>query len=339
MRSWRGLTVHHPLRTLVTTQTVQGRCGSAVLPTAHVGYAHCMGALLAHAGQPIVPHDLWSSWGFDPVVYNGLILSGWLYGRGFRRWRGVSRGARVATVGRAAPFYGGLLVCWLALESPVDALGSALFSGHMVQHELLAVVAAPLLVLGRPSVVMVRGLPRSWWPAVSRTLRRTVARVQPSSDATLTTAVFLLFFTSFWLWHVPRLYDAAVRSDLVHSLQHATFLGGAVVFWATIFGRRVRRNGLIGAGLVAPAFLTGAWGGALFTFTRVPLYDAYRTTTEPWGLTPVGDLNIGGAVMLTAGPVYLAAAAWLFLRAVRRSERVDGLVPAVPYWSRQEPAS
>ena len=279
-----------------------------------------MGSLVAHAGQPIVPHDLWSAWGFDPVVYNALVLSAWLYGRGLRNWRAAPGGDRVATSGRAAAFYGGLLVCWLALESPVDALGSALFSGHMIQHELLAVVAAPLLVLGRPSVVMVRGLPRRWRSPTSRTLRRTVARFQPSSDTALTAVVFLLFFASFWLWHAPRFYDAAVRSDLVHSLQHASFLGGAIVFWATIFGRRVRRNGLIGAGLVAPAFLTGAWGGALFTFSRVPLYDAYLTTTEPWGLTPVGDLNFGGAVMLAAGPVYLAAAAWLFLRALRRSE-------------------
>lgn len=297
-----------------------------------------MGPLLAHTGQPIVPHDLWSSWGLDPVVYNALILSGWLYGRGFRRWRSVPRGVRVATVGRAGAFYAGLLVCWLALESPVDALGSALFSGHMVQHELLAVVAAPLLVLGRPSVVIVRGLPRRWWSPVSRTMRRAVVRSQPSSDVTLTTVVLLVFLASFWVWHAPRLYDAAVRSDLIHSLQHATFLGGALLFWATIFGRRVRRNGFIGAGLVAPAFLTGAWGGALFIFSRVPLYDAYLDTTEPWGLTPVGDLNFGGAVMLTAGPVYLATAIWLFLRAARRSERADGLLTGSRYPSRPEPA-
>lgn len=287
-----------------------------------------MWSTLAHTGRPPEPHDLWGSWGLDPVVVYGLVLLGWLYARGFRRWRIVAGGERVASRRRAAAFSAGLVVCWIALESPVAALGAALFSGHMAQHQLLTVVAAPLLVLGRPTLVAARGLPPRWGRAVGRAMHRVTAVLRPSGDAAMTIAVFAVFTASFWAWHLPALYDAAARTPWIHGLEHATFLAGAMVFWATVFGRRARRNGVIGAALLAPAFLMGAWGGGVLTFSRVVLYDAYRTTTEPWGLSPIADQNLGGAVMLAAGPVYLGVAGWLFVRATRASERTGGLAPA-----------
>src|SRR4051812_40603196 len=126
--------------------------------------ATCIAALIAVAAHPRVawahvgrapePHDLWSAWTFAPAVVAVLALSAWLYARGVREiWSTAGRG-RVVARWRAACFAGGTFAVALALLSPIDALGSALFSVHMTQHMLLIVVAAPLLMLGDPPTAM-----------------------------------------------------------------------------------------------------------------------------------------------------------------------------------------
>lgn len=270
--------------------------------------------MLAHAGQPVTPHDLWSSWGTDPVVYTGLLLAGYLYVGGLRQLWGAAGVGRGVSRAQAASFLGGLVVCWIALESPVDALGSALFWGHMLQHELLAVIAAPLLILGDPGIVIPRGLPPRWRRRLGRAEHRLTGAGRASSTGWRYGAAFLIFVASFWVWHAPALYDAAVRSDLVHSLQHFTFLGGALVFWYAAISRRGRRNPLAGVVLIFAGLLQGAWGGMTFVFAKQPVYDAYLTTTRPWGLEPVEDLNIGGVIMLGAGPIMALAAVTLLAR-------------------------
>lgn len=264
--------------------------------------------LVAHAGQPATPHDLWSSWGSDPFVYSGLLVAGWLYLDGLRRlWAaaGVGRGVSRA---RAASFFGGLVVCWIALESPVDALGSALFSGHMLQHELLAVVAAPLLILGEPAVVVPRALPPAWRRRLGRVEHRLTGAGRTAAIGPRYVAAFLIFAGSFWVWHVPALYNAALRSDVVHSIQHVSFLAGALVFWYAAISRRGRRNPLAGMALAFAAIIQGAWGGTVFVFSNQAIYDPYLTTTQAWGLEPVEDINLGGVIMIGAGPIFLLTA-------------------------------
>lgn len=282
-----------------------------------------MHALLAHAGQPATPHDLWSSWGADPVVYAGLVLAGWLYVRGLRRLWGAAGVGRGVTRSRAAAFLGGLAVCWVALESPVDALGSALFSGHMLQHELLAVVAAPLLILGEPAVVVPRGLPPPWRRRLGRIEHRLTGAGRNTATGPRYVAAFVIFAGSFWVWHVPTLYDAALRSELIHSIQHLTFLTGALVFWYAAISRRGRRNPLAGVGLGFAATIQGAWGGVLFVFSNQAVYDGYRSTTQPWGLEPVEDINLGGVIMLAAGPVFLLAVIALLVRFLTAMDTAD----------------
>lgn len=270
--------------------------------------------MLAHAGQPATPHDLWSSWGTDPLVYSGLLLAGWLYLRGLRRLWGAAGVGRGVSRAQAAAFIGGLVVCWIALESPVDALGSALFSGHMLQHELLAVVAAPLLVLGEPAAVVPRGLRPPWRRRLGRIEHRLTGAGRASATGPRYVAAFLIFVGSFWVWHVPALYDAALRSELVHSLQHVTLLTGALVFWYAAVSRRGHRNPLAGVGLGFAATIQGAWGGTLFVFSNQAIYEPYSSTTQPWGLDPVEDINLGGVIMLAAGPVFLLAVVALLVR-------------------------
>ncbi|MDQ3538332.1 MAG: cytochrome c oxidase assembly protein, partial [Actinomycetota bacterium] len=108
--------------------------------------------IVAHAGQPPAPHDLWSAWNLDPLLLAGLCLAVWAYRRGQAGGR-----PRAVDTRRARCFGAALVAVAVALISPLEALSSALASAHMVQHLLLVLAAAPLLALAAPSSTLLRG--------------------------------------------------------------------------------------------------------------------------------------------------------------------------------------
>jgi cytochrome c oxidase assembly factor CtaG len=118
--------------------------------------------LLLHEGAPLAPHDLWTAWSWEPAVLAGLAITAVAYARGISRL--TARGGRRVMARRreAAAFWCGWVVLAIALVSPLHPLGQSLLSAHMAQHELLMVLAAPLLVLGRPLLGSLWGLPPSW---------------------------------------------------------------------------------------------------------------------------------------------------------------------------------
>ncbi|HEX8271506.1 MAG TPA: cytochrome c oxidase assembly protein [Longimicrobiaceae bacterium] len=276
----------------------------------------------AHAGRPPEPHDLATAWALEPGIVAPLLLSAWLYARGTERlWRsaGVGRGIRR---GEAACFAAGWLVLAVALVSPLHPLGDALFSAHMVQHELLMALAAPLLVLGRPVIPLLWALPVAW--------RRSAGGIAKGGAVrggwralTAPFAAWLLHAAALWLWHLPAAYQATLRSDAVHTLQHASFLGTGLLFWWTVVHGREGRMGY-GASvfyLFATAMHSGGLG-ALLTFARSPWYPAYAGATEAWGLTPLEDQQLAGLIMwIPAGLSYLVAALLLIAAWMRESER------------------
>lgn len=276
----------------------------------------------AHAGRPPAPHDLASAWPLEPWVVAPLLLAGWLYARGTERlWRsaGAGRGIRRR---EAACFAAGWLVLWAALVSPLHPLGDALFSAHMVQHELLVALAAPLLVLGRPLVPLLWALPVGWRRAAGAWARGGAVR-RGWRALTAPFAAWLLHAAALWLWHLPGPYQAALRGDAAHALQHACFLGSALLFWWTVAHGRAGRVGH-GAS-VAYLFATAMHGGglgALLAFARHPWYSAYAGATEAWGLTPLEDQQLAGLVMwIPGGLAYLVAALVLVAAWMRESER------------------
>ena len=111
--------------------------------------------VFGHTGEALEPHDLWAAWSFDPGIVLPILVSGALYAIGARRSPGLRTWEKTC-------FALGWLTLALALVSPVHPLGEALFSAHMTQHELLMIVAAPLLVLGRPMIPFLWGLPFEW---------------------------------------------------------------------------------------------------------------------------------------------------------------------------------
>ncbi|HEX8189497.1 MAG TPA: cytochrome c oxidase assembly protein [Pyrinomonadaceae bacterium] len=276
----------------------------------------------AHGGEPHQLSDLPYAWGRDPVVWLCLLASGWLYLRGVRRlWResGVGRGVRRW---EAWAYAGGWAALFVALVSPLHPWGEVLFSAHMTQHEVLMVAAAPLLVLGRPLVAFLWAVPVGWARALGEAAKAAWWR---RAWGTLTNplAAWAAHALALWVWHVPALFEATLRSDLVHTLQHVSFLGSALLFWwALVHGPR----GLMGYGAaVLYLFTTSVHSGVLGAFLALTgrvLYPAYSRTAQAWGLTPLEDQQLGGLIMwVPAGLVYVAAGLALLAGWMRESER------------------
>jgi putative membrane protein len=304
---------------------------SSFLQKLAIGVA-CMLALtaparvaLAHDGQPIAPHDLWDAWNWEPAVWLGLGLSAWVYTRGLRAlWRRGKEG-RAALAWRGASFAAGLIALFIALISPLDRLGAALFSAHMVQHMALILIAAPLLVLGAPLGPLLLGLPESmrrdlgrWWRRAGPNFGLRAGWRAPFGHPLV---AWSLQVFALWAWHAPGLYQAALQSELVHPFQHLSFLGTALLFWWVIMtppGKTSSEAQGLGYGLAVFALFTTTLQsgllGALITFAPRPWYAAYTTTTALWNLTPLEDQQLAGAVMwILGGVVYGLAALFLFM--------------------------
>jgi putative membrane protein len=270
-------------------------------------------AACAHAGEVLEPHDLWQAWTFDPGVVVPLVVTGFLYARGARRSRGVS-------ISDFACFWTGWVVLALALVSPVHPLGEVLFSAHMTQHELLMVGAAPLLVLSRPLAPMLWGLPMSWRKSLGNSVRGPAVR-KSWSFITGPMAAWWIHAAALWLWHVPRFFQATLENEWIHSAQHLSFFGSALLFWWSLFYRHGRAH--FGASFLY-VFTTAVHTsilGALLTFSSAIWYPAYVQTTSAWGFTVLEDQQLGGLIMwIPAALVYLAAGLWLFNMWLRESD-------------------
>jgi putative membrane protein len=285
--------------------------------------------LLAHSSEPrpdsfVGPRnyaELWSTWGWEPVSWIGLILSGWLYARGLRQlWRVMEPG-RGIRAWEAGAFAGGWLALFVALVSPLHPWGSVLFSAHMTQHEILMLVAAPLLVLGRPLIAFLKALPRDsvrvlvkcaavpWWQKTWRFITNAFV-------------AWLIHAVVLWVWHIPALFQATLKNEAVHALQHIGFLASALLFWwAVIDGRqKVMGYGVAVLFMFTTALHSGLLG-ALLTFANSVWYPAYSQTAGSWGLTPLEDQRLGGLIMwMPAGIVYVVAGLALFAGWLRESE-------------------
>ncbi|HEX6005519.1 MAG TPA: cytochrome c oxidase assembly protein [Burkholderiales bacterium] len=250
-------------------------------------------------------------WTFEPWVVACLALAAALYGAGaLKLWRraGIGRGLRL---GQAAAFAGGWLTLCAALVSPLDGLGASLFSAHMLQHELLMIVAPPLFVLARPLETWTWGLPATWRSGAGQ-----VAHWTPLANAwgalTIPLVAWAVHAAALWLWHTPPLFDAALSGPALHALQHASFLGSALLFWWAVLGR-ARHHGLA-IGLVFTTMVHTGVLGALLTFSPAPWYRGYAETAA-FGLSVLEDQQLGGLVMwVPGGFAYLAAGLTLAFR-------------------------
>jgi cytochrome c oxidase assembly factor CtaG len=245
-----------------------------------------------------------------------------MYVHGVRRLWGTAGVGRGVQRWEAACFAAGWVSLAVALVSPLHALGGALFSAHMAQHEVLMAVSAPLLVLGRPLVPFLWAMPKRW--RVSAGAAAKTGIVHTTWRATSgPAAAWVLHAAALWAWHLPALYALALRSEWAHAAQHASFLGTGLLFWWALFRGRGARMGYGAA--VLYVFAMGVQGGALgalLTFARTPWYPPYLATAPAWGLTALEDQQLAGLIMWVPASVsYLVAGLWLFSEWLRESER------------------
>jgi putative membrane protein len=228
---------------------------------------------------------------------------------------------------RSWAWYTGLAVLFVALQSPIGAYDTTLFSVHMVQHLMLAMVAAPLLALGAPITLLLR-------VSSARVRQRVVLPVLhswPLRVAAFPVVTWVLFAGVMWATHFSGLYDAALEDPLAHLVEHALYLGTALLFWWPVVGADPSpwrmshpiRIGYLLVGMPQSSFL----GLAILSAPQV-LYPHYATLARDWGPPPLLDQQLAGGIMWVGGDMVfligLILAVWVWLRAEEaEGRRVD----------------
>lgn len=258
------------------------------------------GLLRAHDGGITDPGDLWGAWSFDPAVVAPLMAAAILFLRGSCKTKSLSRNQLLY-------FWGGWTALAIALISPLHPLGEVLFSAHMLQHEVLMLIAAPLLVLARPLAVFLWAVPLRWRIAAG-SVSKTSAIRRSWRVLTLPSVAWTIHASAIWIWHIPALFEATLTHELVHACQHVSFFGSALLFWWSLFFAKKSTRGSGVPYLFTTAVHTGILG-ALITFAPAPWYPAYASTVAAWGWNPLADQQAGGLIMwVPASLVYLGAA-------------------------------
>jgi putative membrane protein len=270
------------------------------------------------------------AWRLDPLPLAGVALAAGLY---------LWAGRQVATrhprnrprAWRTWCFLGGLAAIVLALSSPIEAYEGQLFSAHMVQHMLLELVAAPLLLLGAPATMALR--------AASPTARRWLLRLLHSRAVAVLTfplLTWLLFAAVNWGWHLSELYNQALENPPLHYLQHASFLVAALLFWWPVVAADPGRWRLPHPVRLFYLFLAmpqNSFLGVALMSAPAVLYSHYLSNLRPWGPSALADQNLGGVIMWVFGDVaFLIAmgavvASWV-RHEDRRTARLDARLDA-----------
>lgn len=278
------------------------------------------------------------SWRVPVVPSFALLLTAGIYLRGWRR-------VRKSVPKRFEPwrmwcFLGGLTALFVAIASPLDAFAGMLLQAHMVQHLLLTMLAPPLLLLGNPMLPMLRGLPRRFarnaigpfliWPPLKRF----------AAFLTHPIVAWLLFQLCIVLWHLPPMYELALRNPGWHEVEHAAFLGTGLLFWWFIvrpWPSHQQRPLWWTIPYLLFADLCNTGLAAFLSFYDQVLYPTYAVAPRLWGISALDDQAGAGAIMWVPGsaayliPVGILCARLLQGRkGVRPSEYLNQPKAAIP---------
>jgi cytochrome c oxidase assembly factor CtaG len=275
---------------------------------------------MAVTSSSAVAHDLngagqgMPGWTWDPWIVVPLLITAACFMAGWRRLRARSSLGRNALERRSVLFGCGWFVLVASLMSPLHEAGERSFAAHMFEHELLMLLAAPLLVLSEPLAIML------WaFPTGVRRLIGGMTRSSPVSVAwrrlTAPVTATLIQAAVLWGWHAPMLFDLALSNDGWHVVQHLSFLISALLFWTAMIGPRGAGSSASSARalsalcLFATSVVSGALG-ALMAFSQSPWYLGYaKLGMAPFGLTPAEDQQLAGLIMWIPGGLVHAGAA------------------------------
>jgi cytochrome c oxidase assembly factor CtaG len=291
------------------------------------GWIVAPASLLAHTLASEAPRH----WTWEPYTIALIWLSLVIYGAGTAAvWRraGVGRGLRRWQV---FAFATGLMALAIALLSPLAWLSEILFSAHMTQHEILVLVAAPLLAFGEPLFAVLWAVPpamRERWGRLSQ--RRGVKRAWRQLTGPF--VVFLLHALALWIWHAPTFYEAALHNQGIHALEHLSFVATAALFWWAMIHGRYGRTGYGVA--VLYVFLTGVHSGvlgALMTVAPRVLYPAYALAGRAWNVDILEDQQLAGLLMwVPSGLVFIVFGLALFAAWLGESDKRVALGSMAP---------
>ena len=247
-----------------------------------------------------------------------------LYVTGFIRLERRGTHGRMARRAHAAAFGAGWLTLALVLLSPLATLSGALFSAHMVEHEAMMLICAPLMVLGRPLGMMLWALPHRMRLAVGRLVRTRTFTVCWGRIASPMWA-WTLHAVALWAWHAPVLFEAAVAHPVIHTLQHTSFLLMALLFWRGIVGEAATRRGTGHAMLLLFTTMVHTSAlGALIALAPGLWYPSYIEPASMLGVDPLQDQQLGGLIMWIPGAIaYLIGALVVAARWLREGPRTS----------------
>ena len=248
------------------------------------------------------------------VLLVGLALLYWVP---YRR-----RAGRLAREGRSVPrwrqwcFAGGLLVLLAAMSTPLGVLADKLLVAHMVEHLLIGDIAALLIVLGLTG------------PMIAPLLRiGAVARLRVLAHPLVAVPVWAL---DLYLWHIPVLYQAALRSEGIHALEHGCFLLAGIAMWMALLGPLPKPTwfGNLGRlGYIIAVRLIESVLGNIMLWSHTVFYPYYLSHEAAYGISPLQDQIDAGAVMMIEGSILtILLFAWLFMRAASQSEERQELL-------------
>ena len=280
-------------------------------------------ALLGGLASPAAAHGsehVAAGWTFSPwvTVPLGLIIAIFLIGQ--KRLARRSKQSR----SRSWLFLAGWAVLALSLVSPLHEGGEQSFTLHMVEHELIMLVATLLLAMSNAGGVLAWGLPQAARQALGASWKRPLValwrRLTEPVTATLVQAAVM------WLWHAPALFDRALDSLGWHIAQHASFIVASLLFWSAMLSPRGAGYGVSAACLFVTSMIGGALG-ALMAFSASPWYSGYAAMElSGIGLDPVTDQQLAGLLMwIPGGLVHGAAALFFAYRWLNSAEGADAL--------------
>ena len=243
----------------------------------------------------------WTAWNVNPLPTLLLLIAAHWYLTGLSRWERPSHPVRTW---QKVSFFVGLLVLFIAFQTPIEALAEHMFSFHQLQHIMIRMFGPLLILLGAPLTPMLRGLP-PWVlkgvvrPVVSDPRARRAYEVL--TNPVLTT---ILFLSILFIWQVPGVHNAALRNPALHEFMHFTMLSSGFLFWWLVvdpkphrsrlhYGLRVLYLGLI----VIPNTMLGA----AITFTDHVIYSGYAEVEQPYNISLMTDQQIGGAILWVPG--------------------------------------
>ena len=266
-----------------------------------------------------------TDWHWRPDVIIVVTFLSTAYVIGWRRLR--RRKTRSTKKWQLLLYLTSMATICLALLSPIDALGSFLFIFHMTQHELLMILAAPLLLLANPLPVLLWGVPMRLRHRLGHLLTRDAPVRRALKALTRMGFTLPIYMVNLWGWHYPRVFEAALRNGFIHDLQHLSFFIAGLLFWWPVIDPTPKVHGFIPYGfrifyILAAALPTMVPLMALVITERI-LYPYYETVPRLWGITVLQDQSNGWSIMaITEGTAYLITILLLLARMAEHEERL-----------------